>query len=220
LVLSGGRDRGLPTKLLIRPQADEQFLLTAFLNIKFNVMNIIETVQKSLGFDVLKKIDPNTQETVGDETAMGNSAIAQAGIPAILLGIFNKLEENPEANFLDIKGGNVLEKIFGKSSAALVSKIDHYSKFQDKHSAQQLEHIAAESMRVVREGIGQKTDEKSIRGYVAKNKPDILLYLPPSLDLGTILKNNNLDDRTAKMEGPFSTFMRNVEKAFNSSSKN
>ena len=56
-------------------------------------MNIIETIQKNLGFDTLKKIDPNTQETAGEETVMGNSALAQAGIPAILLGIYNKLEE-------------------------------------------------------------------------------------------------------------------------------
>ena len=80
-------------------------------------MNIIETVQKNLGFDVLKKIDPNTQETVGDETAMGNSAIAQAGIIAILLGIFNKLEEKSGSKFPGYQGrkcaGKNFWKIFG-----------------------------------------------------------------------------------------------------------
>jgi hypothetical protein len=55
---------------------------------------------------------------------------------------------------------------------------------------------------------------------VARNKPDTLLYLPPSLDLGTIFKNNNLDDRTGKMEGPISSLMHSVEKAFNTSGSN
>jgi hypothetical protein len=183
-------------------------------------MNIIETIQKNLGFETLKKIDPNTQETKGADTAMGNTAIAQAGIPAILIGIYNKLEEIPDINALDSTQGSLMESIFGKSSGTVVQQIDNYSKFRDKHSEQQLEHIAQESIRVVKGSIGEKTDEISVRNFVAKNKPDTLLYLPPSLDLGSILKNNNMDDRTAKMEGPVSSFMRNVEKAFNTSSSN
>ena len=34
-------------------------------------MNIIETIQKNLGFDTLKKIDPNTQETKAEDTLAG-----------------------------------------------------------------------------------------------------------------------------------------------------
>jgi hypothetical protein len=180
-------------------------------------MNIIETIQKNLGFDNLKKIDPNTQETVGEDNALGNAAVAQAGIPAILLGIYNKLEENPDLNALGAEKGNLLESIFGKSTEVVVQQVENYSKVRDKHIAQQLEHIASESLRVIKEGVGDKPDENHIRNFVAKNKPDTLLYLPPSLELGTILKNNNLDDRTGKMEGPVSTFMRKVEKTFNTS---
>ena len=74
-------------------------------------MNILETIQKNLGFEALQKIDPNTQETKGEKTAMGNSAIAQAGIPAILIGIYNKLEENPDLGVFEtskrkLTGGN------------------------------------------------------------------------------------------------------------------
>jgi hypothetical protein len=180
-------------------------------------MNIIETIQKNLGFDTLKKIDPNTQETVGEDTVLGNSAVAQAGIPAILLGIYNKLEETPDLSLLAAEKGHLLENIFGKSTPVVVSQIENYSKVRDKHIAQQLEHIASESLRVIKEGIGNVTDEHHIRNFVARNKPDTLLYLPPSLELGTILKNNNLDDRTGKMEGPVSNFMHKVEKAFNTS---
>jgi hypothetical protein len=178
-------------------------------------MNIIETIQKNLGFDNLKKIDPNTQETEGTETVLGNSAVAQAGIPAILIGIYNKLEENPDLSVFETEKGTLLENIFGKSTKVVVSQVENYSKVQDKHIAQQLEHIACESLRVIKEGIGDTIDKNHIRNFVAKNKPDTLLYLPPSLELGTILKNNNLDDRTGKMEGPVSSFMHKVEKAFN-----
>jgi hypothetical protein len=181
-------------------------------------MNIIETVQKNLGFNALVKIDPNTQETIGPGNPMGNNALSQAGIPAILLGIYNKLEQDPSADLLwDDQPGSLLERIFGKSTEAVIQRITTYSQTEDKHRIQELEHMAIESLRVVKEKIGEGANEKAIRNFVAGNKPDTLLYLPPSLEIGTILQNNNLDDRTGKMEGPISSLMHRVEKKFNTS---
>ena len=177
-------------------------------------MNIIEEVQKNLGFSALDKIDPNTQEATGKDATIGNAGLAQAGIPAILLGIYNSLESDPGVALLESKQ-NLLDLIFGKSKDIVVKRIEAYAKFPDQHSEQQLEHIASESIRVIHEKTGEHADEQTIRAFVAKNKPDTLLYLPPSLELGKILQNNNLDDRTGKMEGPISSFMHSVEKAFN-----
>jgi len=184
-------------------------------------MNIIETIQKNLGFSALVKIDPNTQDTQGNDIIIGNDAIAQAGIPAVLLGIYNKLESNPDLTILNPgQPGSCLEKIFGKSTDLIVKRIYDYSRIQDMHSIQQLEHIASESMRVVRDNLSPTASEKEIRSFVAKHKTDTLLYLPPVLRIGTILKNNNLDDQTGKMEGPVSSFMHHIEKTFNTSGNN
>jgi hypothetical protein len=71
---------------------------------------------------------------------------------------------------------------------------------------------------VVKEEIGTGAHESSIRNFVSINKPIALLYLPPSLQLGDLLENNNLDDRTGKMEGPISNLMHRVERSFNTSS--
>ena len=185
-------------------------------------MNIVETVQKNLGFDPLKKIDPNTQETIGDDMPIGNTALAQAAIPSILLGIFNKLEDEPDTSWLEAGSENagLFEKIFGKAAPVVAGQISKYSKLQDKNSNQELEHISAESIRVVKDNIPDVSDINSVRKYAADHKPDTLLYLPPALQLGKILKNNNLDDRTGKMEGPISSFMHTIEKTFNSSQGN
>jgi len=183
-------------------------------------MNIIELVQKNLGFNALEKIDPNTMETAGPGNPMGNNALSQAGIPAILLGIYTKLEQNPMSDLLvNDQPGSLLERIFGKSTEVVVERITAYSQIKDKHRVQELEHIASECLRVIKEKIGLGGGETAIRHFVAGNKPDILLYLPPSLDLGTILQNNNLDDRTGKMEGPISSLMHRVEKTFNTSAE-
>jgi hypothetical protein len=184
-------------------------------------MHIVEAVQKNLGFNVLEKIDPNTQQVTGQDLSLGNNALAQAGIPAILLGIFNRLEEIPDLKALYAgQPGSLLERIFGRSTEELVKQVEQYSKIENKHSLQELEHIAAECLRVIRAKIGDEPSENAVRRFVANHKTDILVYLPPSLDLGTILQNNNLDDRTGKMQGPFSSFMHRLEKTFHSSGRN
>jgi hypothetical protein len=181
-------------------------------------MNIVETIQTNLGFNALEKIDPNTQETIGSDNPMGNNALSQAGIPAVLLGLYNRLESDPSLQTLDLKD-HLLEGIFGKSKDTVLKRIADYSQIHDDHSDQQLEHIAQESARVIKESIGADATENAIRNFVSKNKPDALLYLPPSLQLGKLFENNNLDDRTAKMEGPISSLMHKVEKSFNTSTR-
>jgi len=182
-------------------------------------MNIVETVQKNLGLMPLKKINPNTQEIIGDPVDLGNTALAQAGIPAILMGIYNRLEQDPDFSTLQADQGRMLENIFGKSKDIIVKKITTYSQIKDENSEQELEHIASESLRVIIEKTGNSTNENTVRNFIAVNKPDVLLYLPPSLDLGSLMQNNNLDDRTGKMEGPISTLVRHLETIFSTSDK-
>ena len=98
----------------------------------------------------------------------------------------------------------------------LEESIDSYTKTQDTHNPQQLDHIANEAMRVVKDQVGDRADTNAISNFVRKHKPDVLLYLPPTLELGKVLGNNNLDDRTGKMEGPISNLLHSVEKVFNS----
>jgi hypothetical protein len=187
-----------------------------FSPVKTLFMNIIETVQKNLGYDALEKIDPNTQDT--PQNLLGSTALAQAGIPAILIGLYSRLEMDPDISQLNVdQKGSMLENIFGKTTDAVIGRIKDYSKLNDNLSDQELEHIAREAARIVKEKIGGNAGPSAIRNFVARNKPDALLYLPPSLDLGTLLKNNSLDDRTGKMEGPLSSLMHNLEKTFNTS---
>ncbi len=185
-------------------------------------MNIIETIQKSLGYQALQKIDPNVQDVEQKLNQHGNAALAQAGIPAVLIGLFSQLEKNPDASWLagDQPTGTLLEKIFGKSAPMVVEKVGNYAGSTGSPVKQELEHMASESVRVVRDNVPDLTKEDSILAFVAKNKQEVLSYLPASLQLGTLLGNNNLDDRTNKMEGPISGLMHKLENQFNSSEKN
>lgn len=185
-------------------------------------MNITETIQKNLGFGKIQKIDPNSQEVSDRDTIHGSAPIAQAAIPSIILGLFNRLEREPDASWLgvDQPTGSLLEKIFGDSHVVLVDQVALYSRIPDAQVKQEMEHIASEVVRVTRDNIVDLTDEDKITAFVAKQKQDVLLYLPASIKLGQILGNNNLDDRTNKMEGPISSLMHRMEKQFNSSENN
>jgi hypothetical protein len=185
-------------------------------------MNIIETIQKNLGYAIVQKIDPNSQEVTDKESIHGNHALAQAAIPSVLLGLFNRLEKEPDASWLvaDQPTGRLLEKIFGKSEDQVVEQIAAYSGLTGLNVKTEMEHIASESVRVVRDNISDLKNENKISAFVARHKQDVLLYLPATLGMGSLLGNNNLDDRTNKMEGPVSGLMHRLEKQFNSSENN
>jgi hypothetical protein len=185
-------------------------------------MNITETIQKNLGYGAIQKIDPNTQEVSDREGSHGNASLAQAAIPAILLGLFNRLEKEPDASWLagDQPTGSLIKKIFGKKEEEVIAEVGRYSGLGDKNVKQEMEHIASESVRVVRDQISDLSSEDKIAAYVSAHKQQVLLYLPASLRLGIIVENENLDDRTNKMEGPVSSLMHRIEKQFNSSENN
>jgi hypothetical protein len=114
----------------------------------------------------------------------------------------------------------LLEKIFGQSNDKVIQIVSVYCLTTDQNVKQEMEHIASESVRVVRDHVADLTSEDSIAAFVSQHKHEVLLYLPASLQLGSILGNDNLDDRTNKMEGPVSGLMHRIEKQFNSSGNN
>jgi hypothetical protein len=185
-------------------------------------MNLIETIQKNLGFGKIQKVDPNSQEVKDKESMHGRTALAQAAIPAILVALFNRLEREPDAYWLagDQPANQLVEKLFGDPAPEVVKRVEAYAAAPDLNGKQEMEHIAAECVRVVSARIRDLTNENRIATYVAKHKQDVLLYLPASLQLGALLGNENLDDRTNKMEGPVSGMMHRLEKQFNSSKNN
>ena len=177
-------------------------------------MEIIQTIQKNLSYGSLTKIDPNTQQVPEEKQEMGINALAQAGIPAILLGIFARLEQNPEWKLTESAEIRQLEQIFGSSTKAVIGKIQEYARIPDQHSVQELEHMADECMRVIRKNTSENRDGHTVQKFVASNKPGVIQYLPPELGLGILLNNNTLDDRTGKMNGPVSGLMHQMEKMF------
>ncbi|HMH34859.1 MAG TPA: hypothetical protein VK543_17610 [Puia sp.] len=179
------------------------------------MISLIDLIQKNLGYQELHKIDPNTQDIKLDEGKFGIQSVTQAAIPAVICGLYNLLKTAEGAELLlDTESTNWLDSIFGKKKDELIKRIAAYSNTSIAAAQLETEHIANEAVRLLKENITDKANQQAIGQFAAEQRTQALLYLPASLQLGDLLNDNQLDDRTHKMEGPISSLMHAVEKQF------
>lgn len=184
------------------------------------MFNLVESIQKNLGYAKLYKVDPNTQDIDQKEKSFGNNSLAQAGIPAVLCGLFNYVLR-PDGNNISLLPENVkwLPLIFGNRLAEIIERIAAYAGTSVDSAKGELEHMADEAVRLLKENIFIKDDISTLREFSMVHKNDALVYLPGSLRTGEILGNNSLDDHTHKMDGPISGLMHSLEKHFSGDGK-
>jgi hypothetical protein len=178
--------------------------------------SLIESIQKSLGYQPLQKMDPNTQDVKTDEKNLALRSLPQAAIPAMTCGLLNGLQSKEGAEIiLHDENADWLEAIFGKKAVELVSRVANYSGTSLEYTRQEIIHIANEAIRLIREANDKTVDQQSIHQYASQQKNETLLYLPAALHLGDLINNNPMDDRTHQMEGPISSIMHSIENKFN-----
>lgn len=183
-------------------------------------VNLVESIQQNLGYPPLKKIDANTQE-VKEQSAKQSvmpESFAQAAIPATLTGLFlmvhtkegiSKVRTNTSADWM--------ETIFGDHSEEAVQKVATYASTDPGVTRREMEKIAAEAVRIVNENTAKSENNEEVKLYFVNQRNTILSFLPASLKMGDLLRNDALDDRTNKMHGPMSDHMHWLEKLFSSS---
>lgn len=173
--------------------------------------NLVETIQKNLQYPPLKKVDPNTQDVKHsfDETEV--EKIGQAAIPAVLTGLY-MLSRNDEGclkimNTVDAI--NSLTVLFDHNEEEVIQRVANYTGLSTNQARSHLESIADESLRIVNE-IATSSCQK-LKHYMNDQRHNILVCLPAVLNMGDFLKDEHLDDKTNKMEGPVSNFIHKIE---------
>lgn len=176
-------------------------------------MNIVETIQKNLGFTKLEKIDPNTQDVKSKEKAYQTNSLGQAAIPSVICALLNYILLNrPDRSFLEQKNFVLLLTIFNDKLPKIVERVSEYAGVATTNTEQEMTFIVNETARVILENV--HTAEE-LHQFAVHHKNEVLLYLPAVLRTGELLNNDNLDDGTNKMEGPISNLMHRIEKSFN-----
>lgn len=176
--------------------------------------SLIEKLQQSLGFPPIKKIDPNIQEPKEDgHRHSDDEDLAQAAIPAVLAGLF-KLSQSENGARLILSGysdRSWLQAIFEGKESEAVDKIAQYAGVSSAQAGDVMESAAKESVRIIREQVGAHGTTESVKLLLKDQRHEVLSYLPAKIQMGYLLDDNTLDDRTNKMEGPISSFMHKIE---------
>lgn len=184
-------------------------------------INLVETIQKNLGFPALQKIDPNTQEVKKPENLSVQDYLPQAAIPVVLLGLY-KFSCTETGNSELLKGelqNRLLKTIYGKSTQSVVDKVAAYTGNTSEYAADKMEMIAWEALHIIRNNISGEPTGATVKSFLANQRHNILVHLPASLQIGEALHDDTIDDRTHKMEGPMSSHMHWLEKFFPSTDR-
>jgi hypothetical protein len=179
-------------------------------------IDLLETVQKNLGYPPLQKIDPNTQAVAANEKTAAEDRFSQAAIPATLTALYKYVQA--DAGAAEVLRGdpstNWADKIFPENKEVILNSIASYSKQTDQAVHLKLNEIAAEAVKLTRQQLPANAGIKEVKLFFSNQRNNILLYLPATLNMGSLLNDDTLDDNTNKMEGPISSLMHSIGNAF------
>lgn len=178
--------------------------------------NLIETIQKNMGYPPLRKIDPVEHEVKNVDERTTRERLAQGAIPAVLAVLykFTRSEQGRNAVISGTKNGNWLDTILEQKEKQAVDKVAHYAGVSRAEAETAMENIAEETIRAVKESAGNKLTQEQIKTMIGNERHHILVYLPAQMQMGSLLEDDTLDDRTNKMEGPMSNLMHSIENKF------
>jgi len=176
--------------------------------------NILEMVQKNLGYPALQKVDPNTQ--LINETDTAEEKFSQAALPAVLTGLykFAQSDEGAKEILESDNSTNWMDKIFYDKKEDVIQAVSSYAAQSQESTVIKMNIIAKESVKITKEHLPANADIKEVKQIFINQRNHILLYLLPSLKMGEYLQDETLDDSTNKMEGPISSLIQSIGSAF------
>jgi hypothetical protein len=179
-------------------------------------INLLETVQRNLGYPPLQKIDPNTQAVVENIKTPGEHKFSQAAIPAVLTALYKYVQTDAGAAEV-LRGDNStnwVNKIFQDNKNPIIETISSYASEPGDYPVMRMNEIANETLKVMKENLPGNADIKQVKLFFTNQRKNILLHLPAALHMGDLLHDDTLDDNTNKMEGPISSLIQSIGAAF------
>lgn len=182
-------------------------------------INLLESVQQSLCYPELQKIDSTTQLIIADDNTIYEDKFSQAAIPAVLTGLYKYVQSDEGATEF-LKSGNYtnwMNILFDDKKKEVIETISDYAGLSNEKTIVRMNAIATEAVKSVKENLPADATIKDIKTFLTHQKNNILLYLLPVLNIGELLHDNTLDDGTNKMEGPVSSLIRSIGDVFSGS---
>ena len=179
-------------------------------------VNLLDTIQVSLQYPPLQKIDPNTQEVVVDNSKPDEHRFSQAAIPAVLTGLYkySTIDEGADKLLSGDFSTDWVSQAFGDTKNDVIEKVASYS-FQTKDEVlNKMNIIAQTAVRLIHDNLNAGATKMDLKKFMAGQRGHFLPYLPEALHMGESLNDTTFDDNTNKMEGPISSLMHKIGSAF------
>lgn len=178
-------------------------------------MNLPELLQQHFNYPPLQMIDPNTQE-VGGKTESGHNEFGQAAIPAIVTGLYklSRTDEGVTSIIRGEKSSDWVRIIFGDSNEQIIERVADYSGDSYEEVARKLNIIADKAAAIVKEETTPDYEIVKVKDILAAQRLHLLPYLPAVLQIGELLNDTTLDDKTNKMKGPASNLIKAIGNTF------
>ncbi|MDF2383894.1 hypothetical protein JMG10_20615 [Nostoc ellipsosporum NOK] len=174
--------------------------------------HLIQTIQEALGYAPLHKIDPNSQETKEKWHQTVAENLAQAALPAVLTAVFKFTRNHDNCERL-LQSGTTedwLHILYDGREKQAVDKVAGYAGASAEETERHMENIADEAISEIKKRLGENPTPDKVKDLMNGERHDILAHLPAALQLGSVLRDETLDDRTNKMEGPVSNIMHKI----------
>lgn len=180
--------------------------------------NIVNRILEKFQIASFIKIDPNTQKEERPTANKGANSkqFEQAIVTVVLAGLYKygSTDEGAQSIFTAKNSTALLDDFFAAHKTAVTNGLATYGNVPAPLVNQLMEYIATESIEAVKDAVGAAAKPEAIRSYLAGQRHNILVHLPPDLHFGKLVGDDALDDRTNKMEGPVSSFMHFIENLF------
>lgn len=180
--------------------------------------NIVDEVTKKLQVTSLSKVDPNTQAPVYFEKNDFDDQhrLKYVAIPTVLVAIYKHTRNEEDTN--DLFSGSVTnpsEVLFGDHTQEVISQVATNAQINEDRAVGQMNETFAATKTVIKDHVPDMNANKIVSLFTDQRSV-ILKHLPARLNLGEIMNDGAVDDRTNKMEGPASGLMHAIEKIFSS----
>lgn len=179
-------------------------------------INLLETLQTQLGYPALQKIDPNTQVVKENINTPDEHRFSQAALTAVLTALYNYSHTDIGAEKIRTSSTATTwaDLIFTDNQQSVVKRIGDYANYTSENVITRLNSIATVAVTIFQEQLPADATMHHVKKFMHTQRNNILPFLPADLQLGELLHDNTLDDRTNKMEGPVSSMMRAIGDGF------
>jgi hypothetical protein len=141
--------------------------------------NLIEVIQKKMGYPALEKVDPVNHEAKHVHEASSRQKLAQAAIPAVLAVVykFTRSEKGRDIILSGQKKGSWLDTLLEKKEYVAVDKVAHYASVSREDAEKEMSAIADVTVAEVLNQSGKQPTQDSIKTFLANQRHAILVYL-------------------------------------------